>query len=111
MRRRFMIVTALVAALVIPTVASAHEGHAHKIMGTVSMHHENHLEIKATDGKISTITLNDKTKIVRGKAKVMADEIQTGERVVVTANETKGKDGKTTMIATEIRLAEATESK
>jgi len=95
---------AVVAALAIPL---AHEGHVHKVMGTVSTLHENHLEVKATDGKTSTITLNEKTKILRGKAKVKVKDIQPGERVVVTATETKGKDGKTTMIATEVRMGAA----
>jgi hypothetical protein len=105
-------VFAIVAALVIPD-AFAHEGHAHKVMGTVTTLHENHLEVKATDGKTSTITLNEKTKILRGKAKVKVDDIKPGERVVVTATETKGKDGKATMIASEVRLgaANATASK
>ena len=33
------------------------------------------------------------------------DSIKQGERVVVTAVETKGTDGKTAMVATEVRLA------
>lgn len=99
-----MLGAALVAALAIPGYASAHDG-PHKVMGTVATLHENHLEVKATDGKTSTtITLNEKTKILRGKAKVKVGDITPGERVVVTAIETKGKDGKVTMVATEIRL-------
>jgi hypothetical protein len=111
MSRRFVIGAALVAALAIPAYARAHEGHAHKVMGTVATLHENHLEVKATDGKSSTITLNAKTKILRGKTKAKAEDIKPGERVVVTATETKGKDGKTTMIASEVRLPEAVASK
>jgi hypothetical protein len=111
MSKRFVIGAALVAALAIPAYARAHEGHAHKVMGTVATLHENHLEVKATDGKRSTITLNEKTTILRGKTKVKAEDIKTGERVVVTATETKGKDGKTTMIASEVRLPEAVASK
>ena len=107
MKRRWILGVALVAALAIPRYVLAHEGHAHKVMGTVSTLHENHLEVKATDGKTSTITLNEKTKILRGKAKVKVDDIKPGERVVVTATETKGKDGKTTMIATEVRVGGA----
>jgi hypothetical protein len=97
--------------LAIPQYARAHEGHVHKVMGTVSMRHENHLEVTTTDGKTSMITLNDKTKILRGKVKVKADDIKTGERVVVSATETKDKDGKTTMIAKEVRLPAAVASK
>jgi hypothetical protein len=107
MSRRFILGVALVAALAIPRYALAHEGHVRKVLGTVTTLHENHLELKATGGKTSTITLNEKTKILRGKAKVRADEIKTGERIVVTAIETKGADGQTTLVATQIRLGAA----
>jgi translation initiation factor IF-1 len=107
MTRRLVSGLALVTALAIPGFVLAHEGHAHKVMGTVTVLHENHLEVKATDGKTSTITLNEKTKILRGKARVKLDDIKPGDRVVVTALETKGKDGKATMVATEVRLGVA----
>jgi hypothetical protein len=107
MTRRFMLGLAIVAALAIPGYTLAHEGHAHKVMGTVTALHENHLEVKATDGKTSMITLNEKTKILREKTKVGVDQIKPGERVVVTATQTKDKDGKVTMVATEVRLGAA----
>lgn len=88
--------------------ALAHEGHEHKIMGIVSMVHENHLEVKATDGKTSLITMDEKTRVVRGSAKVKADAIKAGDRVVVTAVQTKDKDGKAVMVAKEVRLAALT---
>jgi hypothetical protein len=109
--RRFILGALLVSALAIPRYTRAHEGHVHKVMGTVSMRHENHLEVKGTDGKTSTLTMNDKTKILRGKTKVQADDIKIGERVVVSATETKGKDAKPTLIATEIRLPATVASK
>jgi hypothetical protein len=104
--RRLILGAALVAALAMPTSARAHEGHPHKIMGTVSTRQNNQLEVKTTDGKTSTIVLNEKTRIVRGKTRTSADGIEAGERIVVTATEKKGQDGKTTLTATEIRLAE-----
>ena len=107
MTRRFMLGAALAVALAIPGYVFAHEGHVHKVMGTVTTLHENHLEVKATDGKTSTITLNEKTKILRGKTTVRVEELKPGERVVVTATETKGKDGKATLVATEVRLGPA----
>lgn len=107
MTRRVVLAIALAAALIVPGFAFAHEGHAHKVMGTVEARHDNHLEVKATDGKTSAITLNEKTKILRGKTPVAIDEIKPGERVVVTAMQTKGQDGKVTMIATEVRLGAA----
>jgi len=100
-------IVAIVIALTGAPVAIplAHEGHGHRIMGTVSMRHEFHLEVKATDGKTTVLTLTDKTKVRRGDAVVMLDSIKPGERVVVTAVETKGKDGKPVMVAIDVGLA------
>jgi hypothetical protein len=100
------IIAVVIALLGAPVATSfAHEGHEHKIMGTVSMRHGFHLEVKATDGKTTVVTLTDKTKVKRGDATAALDSIKQGERVVVTAVETKGKDGKTALVATEVRLA------
>lgn len=107
MTRRFVLGAVLGAALAVPGYTFAHEGHVHKVMGTVTTLHENLLEVKARDGKTSTFTLNEKTRILRAKAKVKAEEIKPGVRVVVTATETKGKDGKTMLVANEIRLGTA----
>ena len=110
MNKRLILAMALGAVLAIPVYVRAHEGHGHKVMGTVATRHENHLEVRAIDGKasmITLITLSEKTKILRGKDKVTRDDIKPGERVVVTATETKDKDGKATMIATEVRLGAA----
>ena len=97
----------LLAVVLASAPAWAHEGHAHKIMGTVSAIHDNHLEVKATDGKTATMTITEKTKVVRGKAVLKASDIRTGDRVVVTATETKGKDGKTSLVANQIQLGTA----
>lgn len=94
----------VLAAVVMAPWVLAHEGHAHKVMGTVSVIHENHLEVKGTDAKTSTFTLTDKTKIVKGKTVVKATDIKEGDRVVVTASEEKGADGKTMLVASEVRL-------
>jgi hypothetical protein len=105
MIKRFAVTAlAVTAALTMSRYALAHEGHVHKVMGTVATVHENRLDVKATDGKTSTVTLNEKTKILREKAKATVEDLKPGERVVVSATETKGKDGKATMIATEVRL-------
>ena len=97
----------LLAAALASAPAWAHEGHAHKVMGTVSAIHENHLEIKATDGKTATMTITEKTKVVRGKTAMKPADIRPGDRVVVTATETKGKDGKTSVVANQIQLGTA----
>jgi translation initiation factor IF-1 len=107
MTRRFIPGVALIAALALPGYTLAHEGHVFKVMGIVQVRHENHLEVKATDGKTSMITLTEKTRVLRGKTKVKADEVRPGDRIVVTATESEDKDGKVILIASEIRLGTA----
>ena len=82
----------------------AHEGHEHTVMGTVSMIHDTHLEVEGTDGKASTFMLDDKTKILRGTTARKMSDIKSGDRVVVTAEETEDKSGKSMMIVKEVRL-------
>ena len=106
MTTRLIAGVAFLTALAVFGYAFAHEGHVHKVMGTVTALRDHSLDVKAIDGKPWTITLNEKTRILRGKTKATASDIKPSERVVVTATETKGKDGKTAFIATEIRLAE-----
>ena len=108
--RHAIMALALVAALAVSPYAIAHEGHAHKMMGTVATVNDHRLEVKAVDGKTAAVTLNEKTKILRGKALATLQDIKAGERVVVTAMEKKGPDGKAEMIASEVRLADAASS-
>jgi hypothetical protein len=101
------IALALLFACAIAPLVSAHEGHDHKFMGTVSAIHDNQLEVKATDGKVSTISWNDKTKILHGTMAMKAADLKAGDRVVVTA--TGG--GKDPFVAKEIRVGAATAAK
>src|SRR5262245_3208341 len=91
---------ALLCAFVIAPFVAAPEGHDHKIMGTLAAVKDNSVEVKATDGKVSTITLNDKTRILRGTTAMKLADLKTGDRVVVTA--TGG--GKDPFVAKEIKL-------
>ena len=99
----------LALVLALAPLASAHPGHEHKFMGTVSMIHENHLEVTSADGKkkVTLITLNEKTKVVREKTALKIADITVGARVVVTAIETKDKAGKVSYVAKEVRLGAA----
>jgi hypothetical protein len=98
--------------LVAPAWSLAHPGHTHKTMGVVSMVHENHLEVKDAKGKASTFTLDEKTRIRRGKSIVKAADIKVGDRVVVVAQETKDEaTGKATMTVVEVQLGTATTAK
>ncbi|MBI3449692.1 MAG: hypothetical protein HY049_12355 [Acidobacteria bacterium] len=82
--------------------ALAHEGHDHKIMGTIAAIDATHVELATKDGPKATIGLNADTKILRGKAQATVGDVKVGERAVVTAIQ---KDGK--MIAREVLLAVA----
>jgi hypothetical protein len=92
----------LAAALVMPAAARAHEGHAHKVMGTVSAVTANSFEMKTPEGKVITVALNEKTKFARGKQKVDAATVKVGERVVVEVASEKA------MIATSVTMAAPT---
>ena len=62
----------------------AHDGHDHKVMGTVTMAMADHLVLKDTDGKDITIQVTKETKI-KAKQAMKVEEIKAGTRVVVTA--------------------------
>jgi translation initiation factor IF-1 len=89
MSRNWIIGVALAAALALPLAARAHEGHAHKVLGTVTSVQGNHVEVKTTDGKVVTIRLDAKTAITRGKTKLDATALKAGERVSVDYVEEK----------------------
>ena len=82
MKKNWIIVMALAGILVVPAVARAHEGHAHKVMGTVSSVEGNNVMVKTADGKTVMVMLDTKTAITRGKTKLDAAAVKVGDRVV-----------------------------
>ena len=72
------------------SVVVAHEGHDHKIMGTVTMATADHLMLKDRDGKDVTVKVTKDTKI-KAKPAMKVEEIKAGTRVVVTAVQEKDK--------------------
>jgi hypothetical protein len=82
-------ITILALAVAIPSIARAHEGHAHKVMGTVTNIAGNHVTVKTTDGKTAMVMLDAKTKITQGKNKVDASALKVGDRVVAEGLEEK----------------------
>ena len=68
----------------------AHEGHEHKVMGTVTMAAADHVMLKDKDGKDVTVKVTKDTK-VKATPAVKVEEIKVGIRVVVTAVEQKDK--------------------
>jgi hypothetical protein len=103
---RRLITATLALVLVIPAMIHAHEGHVHKVMGTVSSLQGDHLEVKTTDGKTVTVTLDTKTTILRGTTKLGRDTLKAGERVSIDATEEK-----TVMTAQTIKLGTAPPAK
>jgi len=84
-------ILAAVAALVlvVPGLAVAHEGHTHKVLGTVAGVDDPHFDIKTTDGKTVTIMINASTVITRGKEKIDASLLKVGDRVSIEAMQEK----------------------
>ena len=68
----------------------AHEGHDHKVMGTVTMAAADHLMLKDKDGKDVTIHVTKATQ-VKAKPPIRVEAIKPGTRVVVTAVMEKDK--------------------
>lgn len=101
-----IVVTILAGLSILATPLSAHEGHAHKVMGTVTMVHENHVEVMDAKGIKTALTVDAKTKIWRGKSALRIAEVKVGERVSVTYEEIKSKvkTDKSTMLVKMIQV-------
>ena len=102
MSKKWVLAGLVVAALAIPAATSwAHEGHAHKVLGTITAVAANRVEMKTPEGKMVTVTVNAKTTYARGKQKVDATALKVGERIV--AEVASEKD----MIATSVTMPAA----
>ena len=97
-------VLVVVFAFMIAPSVLAHEGHLHRLMGTVASVQGERLQVKATTGETSEVVVNDKTKILRGATAQKPSDIKPGERIVVMLTETKDPGGKAQLMAKEIRL-------
>ena len=84
------------------SVAAAHEGHEHKVMGTIERVAEDRLEVKDATGKTVGLLLNDKTVYLRGEKPTVASGLQVGERVVVEFGEAES-----VQTAVKVRVGEA----
>ena len=87
MIRRTAVVLSFVAALALPGRLLAHEGHQHKIMGTVvkvDAEVAKQIEVKSTDLQTVFIIVDEKTKYLKGKAPASLKDVQVGSRIVAT---------------------------
>ena len=90
MSRRLALL-AVFTFLVASSVPSlAHEGHDHKILGTITMAAADHVMLKDRNGKDVTVKVTKDTK-VKSKTALKVEEIQAGTRVVVIATQAKDK--------------------
>jgi hypothetical protein len=97
---RIWVVAALLAGIaLVPRTVGAHDGHVHKIMGTVTARDARHLEVKTPSGENLSIAITAKTVVRRDKRKVSLAEVQTGRRVVVEIG-----NGEDPLIAGEIQV-------
>ena len=83
---------------------SAHPGHSHKVLGTVTSAAPDLLSLKDRDGKPVTIQVTKDTR-VKARTLLKVEEIKPGTRVVVTA--TIDKDSAMTATLIEVGSADA----
>lgn len=98
--------TAVLAAFLMtaPLIAAAHEGHEHKVMGTVTAVHadRNQVEIKTAGGEPSSFRVAASTKFLKGASAATLEALTPGTRVVA---EGKMVDG--VVLATTVRIGNA----
>ena len=109
MTRRLMLAAlTLVAALQLR--AMAHEGHDHKVLGTVTMAAADHVMLKDKDNKDVTVYLTRETKVLKDKKPMKVEDIKTGLRVVITAVTVK-ENSVEKMVAKQVELGAAQSSR
>ena len=89
-RSTILLILLFICTLATGSVLRAHEGHPHKIMGTVTMASADHLMLKDRQGKDITVRVAKDTK-VKATPALKVEEIKRGTRVVVTALQEKDK--------------------
>jgi len=92
MTRRFAVSFLALGVVSLGSVSPlfAHEGHDHKVMGTITMAAADHVMLRDKDGKDVTVHVTKATK-VKSKPAVKVEEIKVGTRVVITATMEKDK--------------------
>jgi hypothetical protein len=90
MKKQWILGVVLAAVLALPGVGAAHEGHNHKVIGTVTSVQGTNLMVKTTDGKSTMVMLDAKTTVTQGKAKVQAASLKVGDRIVAEGPEAQG---------------------
>jgi hypothetical protein len=90
MNKQWILGAVLAAIVALPGVGWTHEGHAHKVIGTVTSVQGNNVMVKTTDGKAVMVMLDAKTTLTQGKTKVDASSLKAGDRIVAEGPESQG---------------------
>jgi hypothetical protein len=81
MFRKLIRTVALFAVFAAPAAISAHDGHTHKVMGTVAAVSATQLEVTTTEGKKQVVSLNARTVYRQGKGKATLKALKVGDRL------------------------------
>jgi hypothetical protein len=103
--RRYVRTSLTVLVLFAATVAWAHEGHLHKVMGTVVAVDAAKLDVKGSDGKTLSLVVDAATKVVRGTTVIKAVDLKAGERIVASYMPMKGANGAEMLMAKDVKAA------
>jgi hypothetical protein len=87
MRERIMIhlLVAILAMAAGVARVPAHEGHDHRLLGTVTMAAADHVMLDDTARKPITVQVTKNTRVLRDRKPIKAETIPVGSRVVVVA--------------------------
>ena len=96
-RYAFALIAMFMMSLASGSALRAHEGHGHKIMGTVTMAAADHVMLEDREGKAVTVKVTKATRI-KSKPAMKVEEIAPGTRVVITATQEKDKSFTATAI-------------
>lgn len=105
MTRRLMLAAFIIVAA-LPLQVLGHEGHDHKVLGTVTMAAADHVMLKDKDNKDVTVYLTRETKVLKDKKPMKVEDIKTGLRVVITATTVK-ENNVEKMVAKQVELGAA----
>jgi len=83
-----MVMAAALVVFGLGASALAHEGHDHKVLGTVTMAAADHVMLKDQAGKDVTVMVNKNTKVKSAPA-MKVEEIKVGTRIAITATSDK----------------------
>ncbi len=78
-----ILAAAVLGVALVAGAAAAHEGHDHKVMGTVAAVDAKHIEVTGIHGHKTSIELTPETKYLHGEMAAQLSSVSVGQRVVV----------------------------